>query len=460
MTEYTIAAVATAIGEAGIGIVRLSGADAIDIGDRMFEPKRGGRLRDLPTYRLKYGRVVDPSNGRMIDEAIVLVMRGPHSYTGEDVVEFQCHGGVVAVKKVLETALQLGAKMAQPGEFTKRAFLNGRLDLTQAEAVMDIVQSKTDVGLNVAVDQLEGSLSRRIGEIRERLYHIVVQVEAAVEFPEDDVPDVDLDWMESTIQAGIDELDHLIASADDGKILREGLKTVITGKPNVGKSSLLNRLLDENRALVTDIPGTTRDTIEEVINLRGIPLRLIDTAGIRESGDVVERLGVERAVKLWDEADLILHVLDRSVPLEEEDYKILEHTKTKRRILLINKADLPAVWDISELGNLDDVQVLEISLVEGDLTTLIDCIVEYAGSGALERSKSQSGIVTRARHKQSLIEAHSALNQALTTLQMGYPLDLISIDLQNALEHLGEITGETVRENVIDRIFSQFCIGK
>src|SRR5690554_4623058 len=280
----------------------------------MFVTKRGDSPKNLPGYTARYGRVIDPQEQRTIDEAILLVMRGPYSYTGEDVVEFQCHGGVVVVQRVLEIALRLGAHLAEAGEFTKRAFLNGRLDLSQAEAVIDVIRSRTDESLAVAIDQLEGSLSRRIGTIREQLYDLVVRVEAVIDYPEEDIPEMEMDEMAEVIQSGMAELDRLIATADQGKVLREGLKAVITGKPNVGKSSLLNRLLDEQRALVTDIPGTTRDTIEEVLNLKGIPLRLIDTAGIRESDDVVERLGVERAVQLWGEADLIIHVLDGSVP--------------------------------------------------------------------------------------------------------------------------------------------------
>jgi tRNA modification GTPase len=411
---------------------------------------------------VRYGRVVDPVTNRTIDEAILLVMRAPRSYTGEDVVEFQCHGGVVVVQRVLEAALREGARLAEPGEFTKRAFLNGRIDLSQAEAVMDVVRSRTEASLAVAVDQLEGSLSRRIGAIREHLYDLVVRVEAVIDYPEDDIPEMEMDEMADVIREGIAELDRLIATADQGKVLREGLKAVITGKPNVGKSSLLNRLLDEQRALVTDIPGTTRDTIEEVLNLKGIPLRLIDTAGIRESVDLVERLGVERAVQLLKEADLIIHVLDGSVPLTSEDFQILARTKDKQRVIVINKSDLPRVWNLSDLPG-DDLQgakVVEISLLEGELDPLVDGIVELVTHGLIREGTSSHAIVTRARHKAALEHAKADLEQALATLEQGLPLDLISVGLQGALEHLGEITGETVRENVIERIFAQFCIGK
>lgn len=460
MTNDTIAAVATPLGEGGIGIVRLSGPKAVTIADEIFRTKRGERLIDLPTYQLRYGKVVNPKTGRAVDEALALVMLGPRSYTGEDVVELQAHGGVVVVREILELALQSGAEMADPGEFTKRAFLNGRLDLAQAEAVIDIVRSQTKLGLKVAVDQLEGSLSKRIGAIKERLYGIVVRVEAIIDFPEDDVPDLEQEEMEEIISAGLKELNDLIATSDDGKVLREGLKTVITGKPNVGKSSLLNRLLNENRALVTDIPGTTRDTIEEVINLKGLPLRLIDTAGIRQGEDLVERLGVERSLNLLEEADLVLHVTDSSVPLEKEDFEILERTKDKKRIILINKVDLAPVWEAKDLGDLGNSKILKTSFLKGELNHLIDAILAYAGSGVTDKASGTKAIITRTRHKQSLIKTKSSLEQALRTLREGFPLDLIAVDLYAALENLGEITGETVRENVIDRIFEEFCIGK
>ncbi|NMB00883.1 MAG: tRNA uridine-5-carboxymethylaminomethyl(34) synthesis GTPase MnmE [Firmicutes bacterium] len=462
MSDYTIAAVATPLGEGGIGIVRLSGPDALTIADQMFQRKDGKKLRELPTYQLRYGKVVDPKTGRKLDEALAVVMRAPHSYTAEDVVEIQCHGGVVVVREILALAVELGAKPAEPGEFTKRAFLNGRLDLSQAEAVIDIIQSQTRLGLEVAVDQLEGSLSSRIKDMQERLYQITVQVEVSIDFPEEDLPEADLEQIERDLVLTIDELSTLLATADDGKILREGLKTVITGKPNVGKSSLLNTLLDENRALVTDIPGTTRDTIEEVVNLQGVALRLIDTAGIRQSSDVVEQLGVARSLELLQEADLVLHVLDRSVTLTEEDFAVIERTKGMKRILLINKVDLPQVWDVKDLGELD-CPVLEISLLEerdAVVHNLATCIFDLLGTGGLQSSAGSRALLTRTRHKQALTDARRSLEEALKTLQAGLPLDLMAVDLYNGLEHLGEITGETVRENVLDRIFAQFCIGK
>ncbi len=463
MTDYTIAAVATPLGEGGIGIVRLSGSEAVTIADQMFQGKRGEKLIELGTYQLRYGKVIDPTTGQIVDEALALVMRAPHSYTAEDVVEIQCHGGVVVVQEVLGLCLRLGAKLAEAGEFTKRAFLNGRLDLTQAEAVIDIVRSQTRMGLEVAVDQLEGSLSKRIKEIQEGLYQIMVKVEASIDFPEDDLPEVELFEIEEILRHSISEIDKLLSTADDGKILREGLKTVITGKPNVGKSSLLNTLLDENRALVTDVPGTTRDSIEEVVNMRGIPLRLVDTAGIRESTDLVEQLGVARSLDLLQGADLVLHVLDRSVPLTEDDFEVLRRSGKNKRVVLINKVDLPPVWDLESLSDLGDAPLLEISLLQEKseiADRLAEVILPLVGSGEISSSAGSRALITRTRHKQALQEARRALEASLETLQGGLPLDLIAVDLYGALEHLGEVTGETVRENVLDRIFAQFCIGK
>lgn len=459
----TIAAIATPLGEGGIGIVRLSGSDAVRIGEQMFVAKRGESLSELGTYQLRYGKVIDRAMDRQLDEALALVMLAPHSYTGEDVVEVQCHGGVIVLREILNLALKLGARPAEPGEFTKRAFLNGRLDLSQAEAVIDIIQSQTRLGLEVAVDQLEGSLSKQIGELTERLFAIVVRLEASIDFPEDDLPDISPAEIEEAIILSLDELDRLLETADDGKILREGLKTVITGRPNVGKSTLLNKLLDENRALVTDIPGTTRDTIEEAINLRGIPLRLVDTAGIRESGDIVEQLGVARSLELLEQADLVLHVFDSSVPLTNDDFSLLQRTVGKRRLILINKVDLPSVWIRTDLGNLEGSPILEISLVKEDkalVEQLAEAIFASIGSGVTLSSAGSRAFLTRTRHRQAVQNAGDSLRRAMETLRGELPYDLLAVDLYAALEYLGEITGETVRENVLDRIFAEFCIGK
>ncbi len=458
MHQDTIAAVATAVGEAGIAIVRVSGGDAYQIGDRLFSPVKGGTLQDTPGYRIRYGHIRDPESGKAVDEVLAAVMRAPRSFTGENVLEIHCHGGPKVTQRILELFLQSGARMAEAGEFTKRAFINGRLDLSQAEAVIDVVRSRTDSSLDVAVQQLEGSLRRRIDSFRERLLDLVVRVEASIDFPEEDIPDVELGEMQTIISSVRSEIQQLIDTADDGKILREGFKTVITGKPNVGKSSLLNRLLDEKRALVTEVPGTTRDVIEEVVNVRGIPMRVLDTAGIRSTTDVVERLGVERARDLWREADIIIHVLDASIPLTEEDWDILDATENHKRVIVVNKIDLPRSWPLEDLPLDSSTKLVEMSLLEGNLEPLLDTIVQLVHGGM--RLRTEEALVTRTRHKQALAEAEDDLRQAQQTLDDGLPVDLIAVGLQGALEHLGEITGETVRDTVLERIFAQFCIGK
>lgn len=459
----TIAAIATSLGEAGIGIVRISGSQAISIADQIFIAKGKKKIADMKGFQLCYGRVIDLEQNT-IDEVLVALMRAPKSYTGEDVVEIQCHGGIVVQKKILDLVLSLGARLAQPGEFTKRAFLNGRIDLSQAEAVIDIIRSKTETGLDLAVQQLEGSLSRQIKTAREQLYKIIVRVEASIDFPEDDIPEVEYREMAEILHKIKKEIDSLIKTADEGKVFREGIKTVITGKPNVGKSSLLNRLLDENRALVTDIPGTTRDVIEEVLNLNGIPFRLLDTAGIHRAKDQVEQLGVARALELISEADLVLHVLDISRSIEPEDKELLNLTAEKKRIIVINKTDLPAKWQGADylFNNAyvkENTPIVEISLTEDSLDLLTDKIVGLVMSGIVSPGQ-ESAVIIRARHKQALVEAQHDLQQAIDTLDKGLPVDLISIGLYGALEHLGEITGETVRDNIIEQIFAQFCIGK
>ncbi len=458
MFDHTIVAIATALGEAGIGIVRLSGKESIRIANQVFQPRKGSSLKRTLTYRARYGHIID-QQGRIIDEAIVLVMRGPHSFTGEDVVELQSHGGVVVLQKILELVMAHGAKLAEAGEFTKRAFLNGRIDLTQAEAVIDIIRAKTDTGLDLAVQQLEGSLRQRIQGIREQLFDIVVRIEAAIDFPEDDIPEVESQEMGEILAKTIADIRQLIATASDGKVLREGLKTVISGKPNVGKSSLLNRLLNENRALVTDIPGTTRDVIEEVLNLAGMPFRLLDTAGIRESDDVVEQLGVKKALSVIEQADLVLHVLDSSQPLTAEDFQLLEKTGKSARVIIINKVDLPMRWTGKDLPIRDQSPIVEISLTTQSLDPLIATIIGLVKGGFLQ-PQLEGAIVTRSRHKQALVEAEKDLVQAYETWQASFPIDLIAVGLQGALEQLGEITGEVVRENIVDRIFAKFCIGK
>lgn len=456
METDIIAAIATGLAESGIGIVRVSGPGSIQLVDGLFRPCKPGLLADTAPFHMRLGRI--ESHGETIDEVLAVVMRSPHSYTAEDVVEIQCHGGVVVMQQIVELLLQRGARLAEPGEFTKRAFLNGRLDLTQAEAVIDVIRSKTSASLSVAVDQLEGSLSRRIRGVRDQLHSLLVRIEASIDFPEDDIPEVELDEMAGVIDVGLHDLRTLLATADQGKVYREGIKAVITGKPNVGKSSLLNRLLDENRALVTDIPGTTRDVIEETLNVRGIPIRLLDTAGIRDSDDLVERLGVQRATELVSEADLVIHVLDVSESLSSDDFRILDMVRNRKAVVVINKTDLPACWRASDLELPQSIPVVEMSLLHGSLEALIDGIVQLIMDKSV--TQQQSALLTRARHRRSVERAVVGLEQALNTLEQGLPVDLVSIGLQGALEDLGEMVGETVRDTVIEEIFAQFCIGK
>lgn len=456
----TIAAISTAPGEGGIGIVRISGVDAIDILDKIFISKKGRSTKDFASYTMRYGHILDFNSREIIDEVIVSYMKSPNTYTREDVVEIYCHGGAVPVKRIMESVLLAGARLAEPGEFTKRAFLNGRIDLSQAEAVIDLIRSKTDKSSEAALKQLSGSLSKKLGTIRTRLIDIMSHIEASIDFPEDDVDEVLYDSLGKELVGIENEIDEMIRSADTGKILREGLNTVIIGKPNVGKSSLLNALLEENRAIVTDIPGTTRDIIEETLNIRGIPINIIDTAGIRETRDEVERIGVERTKEYYRKADLCIFILDSGDRLTREDEEIFSLVKDKKCIVLINKVDLPSCIDRERVKELaKGKKVLDISIKEGTgLESLKDEIVNMVYKGGIEISSDM--MVTNVRHKDLLIKARRALAGSIEGIQGNVPLDLVSIDVRQCLEHIGEITGETVQEDIIDRIFSQFCIGK
>ncbi len=457
--EDTIAAVATAVGEGGIGIVRVSGSKALAIADKLFCSFAGKEIIGIHSHHVLYGSISDGITGELIDEAMLLIMRGPHSYTCEDIVEFQCHGGVVPLRRVLEATLVAGARLAEPGEFTKRAFLNGRLDLTQAEAVIDVIRAKTDASLTVAVNHLSGKLSQRITGIRNDLLHMIAHLEAAIDFPEEDIESVSAAKVQEWIEPVIIQIGKLLASSHSGIILREGLKTVIIGKPNVGKSSLLNALLKEQRAIVTAIPGTTRDSIEEYVSVRGIPLKIIDTAGIRETQDIVEKLGVEKSRELIKAADLILVILDGSAPLTSEDQQVIRLTSDYKGFILLNKADLPAVMayhDVEKLAG--DWPILPLSLATGEgLEKLEEQIVEEVYSGQIS---AEADYVNNVRHVHCLQQAEKQLQDALAAIKQGLPIDCIVIDLRGAWEVLGEIIGDTVGEDLIDQIFSQFCIGK
>lgn len=459
MIEDTIAAISTPIGTAGIGIVRVSGSDAISIAEKIFRSKSKKLLADSDNHSLLYGHIVD-SNGKMIDEVLVSIMRGPHSFTAEDVVEINCHGGVIAVRKVLEAIFKSGARPAEPGEFSKRAFLNGRIDLAQAESVIDLITAKTDQSLKLAVNQLEGILSRQIGEASDGLMELIAQVEAGIDFPEHDIEEMTRVQIEQKIKSVLNLIQTLINSANTGKVFREGLHTVIIGKPNVGKSSLLNALLRENRAIVTDIPGTTRDVIEEVVNIRGIPIKLVDTAGIRETEDMVERLGVERTKEIFEKAELVLLMVDASTGLTPEDKEIISLIRNKKFLVIVNKTDLKEELDLSQFNKyVDNKDLIAMSLLKDQGLEKLEQRIEqlvYAGV----TTGTDDLMITNIRHKNALEKAAQSLEEVICTLEAGLPTDCMTIDIKAALGHLGEITGETLSEDVVDKIFSRFCIGK
>lgn len=456
----TIAAISTAVGEAGIGIVRLSGKDAIKIANNIFRGINNKTLLDAENRKMVYGHIIDNRNDEIIDEVLIVSMKEPHTYTRENVVEIYCHGGIIPVRKILELLLYNGARLAEPGEFTKRAFLNGRLDLSQAEAVIDIIKAKTDKSFQVSMDQLEGGLSKKVEVIRDTVLSMLAHVEVTIDFPEDDIDEVTYEELEENANRVISEIKKLLSTADRGKILRDGINTVILGKPNVGKSSLMNALLRENRAIVTDIPGTTRDIIEEHLNIDGIPLRIIDTAGIRETEDLVERIGVDRAKETIESADLIIAVFDISTDLTEEDYNIIDLIKGRKALVLLNKTDLPKKYSEDRLRELlEGVDIISASVInEVGLDVLEDSIKEMFYSGEIELDSSV--VVTNLRHKNQLEKALVNMESALNDIRAQVPLDCIEVDLRDCWENLGEILGETIGEDILDKIFAEFCIGK
>ena len=463
MSSETIAAVATAAGAAGIGVIRVSGDEALAVADRVFAAASGTPLCETPGGRAVYGHIVGEA-AETVDEAIALVMRAPHSYTREDVVELQCHGGSTVLRRVLGLVLSAGARLAERGEFTKRAFLSGRLDLSQAQAVMDVVSARTDRALAAAESHLAGHFSGKIKAMRDRCLALIAHLEAAIDFPEDDIDDVATSEVEHAVTEMRGELRRLLATAHTGRILKDGLLTAIIGKPNVGKSSLLNALLREERAIVTDIPGTTRDSIEETADLGGVPLRIIDTAGIRETSDTVERIGVEKARAYVEKAALVLVLFDGSQPLTAEDHAILSLIAGKQAIVLLNKADLGQAVTEADLRQAmkksvseENVPILTISTkTERGMDALTQAITKIAG---LTETPEES-YVTAERDIAILRRADDHLRATLETIGRGLSVDFISIDLRSAWETLGEITGETVGEDIIDEIFSRFCIGK
>jgi tRNA modification GTPase len=457
--DDTIAAISTPVGEGGIGLVRLSGPEALGIVQGFFAPgRRTDLLSTSPTlipHRLIYGHVVDPATEEVVDEVLVAHMPAPHTYTRQDVVEVNCHGGVVPLRRVLELCLCSGARLAEPGEFTLRAFLNGRIDLAQAEAVLDVVQARTNVGLRLAVDQLGGQLSDEIRQARAQLVDVLAWLEAAIDFAQDEIPERDVG---PDLQVARETLERLLAGADRGIIYRHGLRTAIVGRPNVGKSSLLNALLRTSRAIVTPIPGTTRDTLEETLNLNGVPLVLVDTAGIRAaSDDPVEQLGIERSRVALASADLALVMVDGSEPLTAADADIAALACDKTALVVVNKCDLPAVTDAHQL--LPACPHLHVSALTGQgLSTLEEAIVETVFAG--QAIASDAVLVSSPRHKEAIHRALEHVIAAQATLAEGLPADFVSIDVTSAVNALGEITGETAHEDMLAQIFSRFCIGK
>ncbi len=456
--DDTIAAIATAPGEGGIGIIRLSGCHALDIAEKIFRPFYRESIKDYANRSLIYGNIVD--GDEVIDEVLLAYMKGPHSYTAEDVVEINCHGGFISVKKILELCFKKGARMAEAGEFTKRAFLNGRIDLSQAEAIIDIINAKTDKSHELAQEQLEGNLSKKIRGLRDKIREILAQVEVAIDYPEEDIEFITYKQLIDKTEAVKSEIVNMYKTADTGKILREGLKTAILGKPNVGKSSLMNSILGENRAIVTDIPGTTRDVIEEFVNIKGIALKIVDTAGIRQTDDLVEKIGVEKSLKHMKSSDLTLVVLDTSRELEDEDIEILENIDRKKSLVLLNKIDLELKLDLERLKDyVDSDNIINISALKSQgIDLLHDKIEEMVFSG--EISNTDEVMISNSRHKDAIYKAMNSLEDAVRALSDKMPYDFIEVDLRDAWEVLGQINGDTVNEDLLDTIFSNFCIGK
>ncbi|KMK77898.1 tRNA uridine-5-carboxymethylaminomethyl(34) synthesis GTPase MnmE [Alkalihalobacillus pseudalcaliphilus] len=454
----TIAAVSTALGEGAIGIVRLSGDEAIQIADKIYIGKKS--LQEVPSHTIVYGHLIDPKTQERVEEAMVSVLRAPKTFTREDVIEINCHGGIMSVNRVLQLVLKNGARLAEPGEFTKRAFLNGRIDLSQAEGVMDLIRAKTDKAMNIALNQVEGRLSKKIQTLRQALLETVANVEVNIDYPEYDAETMTHDLLKTKASFVISEIEKLLQTAEQGKIVREGLSTVIIGRPNVGKSSLLNSLVHENKAIVTDIPGTTRDVIEEYVNVRGVPLRLVDTAGIRETEDIVERIGVERSRQVLKEAELILLVLNNGDDLTDEDVALFKAVEKMNVIVIVNKTDQERKIDIERVKHLNEGRPLvTTSLIEDSgVEDLEQAIASLFFSGGLEAEDVT--YVSNSRHIALLEQSKSTIEDAMAAIDMGVPIDLVQIDVTRTWELLGEIIGDSVQDSLLDQLFSQFCLGK
>lgn len=456
--DDTIAAIATAPGEGGIGIIRISGEKSLEVAEKVFKSMSGKTIKEYRQRTLIYGNIVDNEN--TIDEVLLAYMKGPNSYTAEDVIEINCHGGFISVKKILELILSKDVRLADAGEFTKRAFLNGRIDLSQAEAIIDVIKAKTDMAHEVAQNQLEGSLSNKIKELRMNVTEVLAHLEVAIDFSEEDVEEITYQTLKERAEGLKIEIKKLYDTAESGKILRDGLKTVIVGKPNVGKSSLLNSILGENRAIVTDIPGTTRDVIEEFVNIKGIPLKIVDTAGIRETEDVVEKIGVEKSRESFNSADLVIMVLDSSRKLCDEDIDILEKLENKKTIVLLNKTDLDQNIEEDKLNEyVSSDNIIKISALQNKgIEELHEKIESMVYKGSVKNTSSV--VITNSRHRDALLRAYESINDAIKAIDQNLPYDFIEVDFKNIWDYLGYINGDTIKEDLLDTIFSNFCIGK
>lgn len=455
----TITSISTPMGEGAIGIVRLSGPQAVEIADKLYKGKH--LLNDVPSHTINYGHIIDPESKEVVEEIMVSVLRAPKTFTREDIIEINCHGGILTINRVLELTMTYGARMAEPGEFTKRAFLNGRIDLSQAEAVMDFIRSKTDRASKVAMNQIEGRLSDLIKKQRQSILEILAQVEVNIDYPEyDDVEDATTEFLLEQSKEIKQEINRLLDTGAQGKIMREGLSTVIVGKPNVGKSSMLNNLIQDNKAIVTEVAGTTRDVLEEYVNVRGVPLRLVDTAGIRETEDIVEKIGVERSRKALSQADLILFVLNNNEALTQEDYTLYEVVKNEDVIVIVNKMDLEQNIDINEVKDMiGDTPLIQTSMLKQEGIDELEIQIRDLFFGGEVQNQDMT-YVSNSRHISLLKQARQTIQDAIDAAESGVPMDMVQIDLTRTWEILGEIIGETASDELIDQLFSQFCLGK
>ncbi|HDG5640594.1 TPA: tRNA uridine-5-carboxymethylaminomethyl(34) synthesis GTPase MnmE [Staphylococcus aureus] len=459
MDLNTITSISTPMGEGAIGIVRLSGPQAVEIADKLYKGKH--LLNDVPSHTINYGHIIDPESKEVVEEVMVSVLRAPKTFTREDIIEINCHGGILTINRVLELTMTYGARMAEPGEFTKRAFLNGRIDLSQAEAVMDFIRSKTDRASKVAMNQIEGRLSDLIKKQRQSILEILAQVEVNIDYPEyDDVEDATTEFLLEQSKEIKQEINRLLDTGAQGKIMREGLSTVIVGKPNVGKSSMLNNLIQDNKAIVTEVAGTTRDVLEEYVNVRGVPLRLVDTAGIRETEDIVEKIGVERSRKALSQADLILFVLNNNEALTQEDYTLYEVVKNEDVIVIVNKMDLEQNIDINEVKDMiGDTPLIQTSMLKQEGIDELEIQIRDLFFGGEVQNQDMT-YVSNSRHISLLKQARQTIQDAIDAAESGVPMDMVQIDLTRTWEILGEIIGETASDELIDQLFSQFCLGK